>query len=78
MSDAPADLGVDLERLAGWMDGHGLGSGAIANAQLLAGGSQNVLLRFTRSGRDYVLRRPPVHLRACLAHWQAPQCRIPT
>lgn len=63
-ADLPADLGVDLGRLAGWMDGQGLGSGAIANVLRLAGGSQNVLLRFTRLGRDYVLRRPPVHLRA--------------
>ena len=46
------------------MDGQGLGSGVFANVQPLAGGSQNVLLRFTRAGRDYVLRRPPVHLRA--------------
>jgi aminoglycoside phosphotransferase (APT) family kinase protein len=56
--------GVDLERLAGWMDAAGLGSGAITCVQTLAGGSQNILLRFTRSGRDYVLRRPPQHLRA--------------
>ena len=59
-----SDGAVDLEILAGWMDKQGLGSGAIANPQPLAGGSQNVLLRFTRSGRDYVLRRPPLHLRA--------------
>ncbi len=59
-----SDPAIDLERLAGWMDGQGLGSGAITNAQRLAGGSQNILLRFTRAGRDYVLRRPPEHVRA--------------
>ena len=30
----------------------------------LGGGTQNVLLRFRRGGREYVLRRPPAHLRA--------------
>ncbi|MCB2059666.1 MAG: phosphotransferase family protein [Novosphingobium sp.] len=55
---------VDFDRLAGWMDREGLGSGPVTDAVRLAGGSQNVLLRFTRSGRDYVLRRPPEHPRA--------------
>lgn len=64
MSAPPADPGVDLERLSGWMDGQGIGLGPIASAERLAGGSQNILLRFSRSGRDYVLRRPPEHLRA--------------
>jgi aminoglycoside phosphotransferase (APT) family kinase protein len=59
-----SDLAVDLERLAGWMDGQGLGSDPIENSERLAGGSQNILLRFSRSGRDYVLRRPPEHVRA--------------
>lgn len=58
------ELAVDLERLAGWMDGQGLGSGPLLRAERLAGGSQNILLRFTRAGRDFVLRRPPLHLRA--------------
>ncbi|WP_290685890.1 MULTISPECIES: phosphotransferase family protein [unclassified Haematobacter] len=54
---------VDLAALARWMDGEGLGQGAITGATRLAGGTQNVLLRLTRSGRDYVLRRPPPVLR---------------
>jgi len=54
---------VSLPALAAWMDGQGLGSGPIAHAERLAGGSQNVLLRFSRAGRDYVLRRPPEHPR---------------
>lgn len=54
---------VDLAALAAWMDAQGLGHGAIERAERLAGGSQNVLLRFTRAGRDYVLRRPPEHPR---------------
>jgi len=54
---------VNLPALAAWMDGQGLGSGPIEHAERLAGGSQNVLLRFTRAGRTYVLRRPPEHPR---------------
>jgi aminoglycoside phosphotransferase (APT) family kinase protein len=57
------EIPVDLDRLAQWMDREGLGSGPIANPTLLAGGSQNILIRFTRSRRDYVLRRPPLHMR---------------
>lgn len=58
------DLGVDLDRLTRWMDAKGLGSGPVGDVTKLAGGSQNVLVRFSRSGRDYVLRRPPLHARA--------------
>jgi aminoglycoside phosphotransferase (APT) family kinase protein len=46
------------------MDGRGLGDGPIENAVRLAGGTQNILLKFTRAGRAYVLRRPPPVLRA--------------
>ncbi len=55
---------VDLAALAAWMDSQGLGSGPIENDVRLAGGTQNILLKFTRSGRTYVLRRPPPVLRA--------------
>jgi len=54
---------VDLDVLAGWMDAQRLGEGPIEDAGLLAGGTQNILLRFSRAGRTYVLRRPPPHLR---------------
>lgn len=54
---------VDLGDLAAWMDGQDLGSGPIADVVQLTGGSQNVLLRFKRSGREYVLRRPPLNPR---------------
>jgi aminoglycoside phosphotransferase (APT) family kinase protein len=55
---------VDLAAVAAWMDGQGLGSGPLEDAVLLAGGTQNILLKFSRAGRSYVLRRPPPHLRA--------------
>lgn len=56
--------GVDLGRLAAWMDIEGLGSGPITDVVALGGGTQNVLLRLVRDGRSYVLRRPPLHKRA--------------
>ena len=55
---------MDLNRLARWMDERGLGAGPICSPILLTGGTQNILLKFTRSNREYVLRRPPRHLRA--------------
>lgn len=64
MGESAQVAGVDLASLASWMDGQGLGSGPLGKVRELAGGTQNVLLRFARAGRDYVLRRPPPHLRA--------------
>ena len=46
------------------MDGEGLGRGPIENAVALAGGTQNVLLRFKREHRLYVLRRSPLSPRS--------------
>ena len=56
--------GVDLERLGAWMDAEGLPRGPIGDVALLGGGTQNILVRFSRGGREWVLRRPPVHKRA--------------
>ncbi len=61
MDQAPD--GVDLDRLRQWMDDRDLGMGPLADVVELTGGTQNILLRFERSGRSYVLRRPPVHKR---------------
>ncbi len=55
---------VDFSALAKWMSGQGLGSGPISDAQLLAGGTQNILVRFRFAEREFVLRHPPAHLRA--------------
>ena len=54
---------VDLGDLAAWMDDQGLGHGPIIDVVQLTGGSQNVLLRFKRGEREYVLRRPPLNPR---------------
>ena len=59
-----AIAGVDLDVLATWMDERGLGSGPLESPELIAGGTQNILLRFERDGRRYVFRRPPPHKRA--------------
>lgn len=55
---------VPLGPLADWMDAQGFDKGPIENPRLLGGGTQNILLRFERAGRSFVLRRPPKHLRA--------------
>jgi aminoglycoside phosphotransferase (APT) family kinase protein len=49
--------------LAEWMSEQGLGDGPLENVAKISGGTQNIMLRFTRSGREYVLRRGPKHLR---------------
>jgi aminoglycoside phosphotransferase (APT) family kinase protein len=54
---------VDCSVLAEWMDGEGLPGGPLEDVELLGGGTQNILVRFRRGGRAYVLRRPPRHLR---------------
>ena len=54
---------VNLQALTAWMDDNGLERGPLSNLQLLAGGTQNILLRFDRGGQEFVLRRPPPHLR---------------
>ena len=54
---------MDLAAVQKWMDGQGLGAGAIEDVTPIGGGTQNVMIRFTRDGREYVLRRGPEHLR---------------
>ncbi len=52
-----------LSQVAAWMSDQGLGDGPITDITEITGGTQNVMLRFRRSGRDYVFRRGPRHLR---------------
>ena len=54
---------MDLAAVQKWMDVQGLGAGEIENATSIGGGTQNVMVRFSRDGREYVLRRGPEHLR---------------
>jgi aminoglycoside phosphotransferase (APT) family kinase protein len=55
---------VDRAAVAAWMDDQGLGGGAIGELTPLSGGTQNIMISFTRGGRRFVLRRGPEHLRA--------------
>jgi aminoglycoside phosphotransferase (APT) family kinase protein len=54
---------VDLTAIAEWMSRQGLGEGPLEDVREISGGTQNIMLRFTQSGREYVLRRGPRHLR---------------
>lgn len=51
---------VDLDRLAAWMDDRGLEAGPIEEAGRPPGGTQNILLKFRRGERWFMLRRPPM------------------
>ena len=61
-----ADLAgvVDLDALVSWMDDQALTGDAPSGFHWLGGGTQNVMVAFTRGGRRFVLRRGPRHLRA--------------
>nr|WP_194819208.1 phosphotransferase family protein [Nocardia sp. XZ_19_385] len=55
---------VDFAVVGKWMDEQGLPGGTFEEVRELGGGTQNIMLRFSRGGGDYVLRRGPKHLRA--------------
>lgn len=55
---------IDFDVLGAWMDAHGLPGGPFEHVQPVPGGTQNVMVRFERGGVPYVLRRPPLHVRA--------------
>jgi aminoglycoside phosphotransferase (APT) family kinase protein len=54
---------IDVPAIERWMTEHGLGHGPLQDLAAIPGGTQNVMVRFTRGGRDFVLRRGPEHLR---------------
>lgn len=58
-----ATLGLDLAVLVDWMDQRALESGPITDVTELTGGTQNLMVRFRRGSREFVLRRPPNHKR---------------
>jgi aminoglycoside phosphotransferase (APT) family kinase protein len=53
----------DIDGLTSWMDDRGLQTGPLEDVTVLTGGTQNVLVRFTRGSQAFVLRRGPWHLR---------------
>ncbi|EFC85780.1 phosphotransferase family protein [Parafrankia sp. EUN1f] len=54
---------VVVAKLTSWLNLQGVGSGPVSGLTVLAGGTQNLLVRFSRDGHDYVLRMPPGHPR---------------
>jgi aminoglycoside phosphotransferase (APT) family kinase protein len=58
-----ADAHIDVDRLAAWLDDHGIGDGPVTVTPI-AGGTQNVMARITRDNREVVIRHPPPHKRA--------------
>ncbi len=68
--------GVDLPALRAWMDDRGLGDGDLEDVRPVTGGTQNVMLRFERAGRAYVLRRGPEHLRPRSNDVIRRECRV--
>lgn len=57
------NLGVDLDRLATWLEEKGIAQGVLKDVRPIGGGTQNVMLRFRQGDRDLVFRRGPQHLR---------------
>jgi len=65
MSSTHIDVSaVDFDELGAWMDEQGLPGGPITAVAPVAGGTQNVMVRFERGGVPYILRRPPLRPRA--------------
>ncbi|MFV0278457.1 MAG: phosphotransferase family protein [Parahaliea sp.] len=62
-SDSAPERAVDIDAFTQWLDEQGLGSGPLEDIKFISGGTQNILMRFTRSGKTHILRRPPQHLR---------------
>ncbi|MFI6292543.1 phosphotransferase family protein [Nonomuraea sp. NPDC050790] len=54
---------IDFDALGSWMDGQGLPGGPVVDVAPVLGGTQNVMVRFSRGGRPYILRRPPLRPR---------------
>ena len=42
----------DHDKIAAWMSAQGLGEGPLENVAAIGGGTQNIMLRFERDGRD--------------------------
>ncbi|HDS1738625.1 phosphotransferase family protein [Pseudomonas putida] len=56
-------VAVRPSQLSAWMDAHGLEAGELCDFERLTGGTQNLIVRFRRGERSFVLRRPPLHPR---------------
>jgi aminoglycoside phosphotransferase (APT) family kinase protein len=68
--------GVDLYAVLDWMNEAGLGAGPVESASPISGGTQNIMVRFGRGGREYILRRGPEHLRPGSNKVITRECRV--
>ncbi len=55
----PAPSAINAVLLADWLAVEGISAGPVRNLELLAGGTQNLMVRFDCGDRAFVLRRPP-------------------
>jgi aminoglycoside phosphotransferase (APT) family kinase protein len=58
-TDAAADPSIDLDSLATWMDGQGLGKGEPLTQRFISGGTQNEIYEIRRGDVHGALRMPP-------------------
>ena len=65
-----------LERIAAFLDNHGLGSGPVIASRVGEGGGSNFSFLIERSGDRYVLRRPPRPPLAPSAHDVVREARL--
>ena len=75
--DAAAPTGIDLDAFAGWATRALPSFTAPFGAQLITGGQSNITARMTDAdGREFVLRRPPLHGVLPTAHDMGREHRI--
>lgn len=55
---------VDWAKLGDWMEAQGIAAGPVSDILPLGGGTQNVIVRFAKGGKSFVLRRPPPNPRS--------------
>jgi aminoglycoside phosphotransferase (APT) family kinase protein len=67
---------VDLLRLRSWLDQVGVEAGPLVEIAQLGGGTHNILVRFARGDRHYVLRRPPLYKREASDETMRREARI--
>jgi aminoglycoside phosphotransferase (APT) family kinase protein len=66
MAEADREPAIaDLERLAAWLDDHGIpGAGSPLAVRFVSGGASNEIFELARGGHRFALRRPPPELPA--------------
>src|SRR5262247_2296272 len=76
MSDDLARRLCDPDRLAAWLDGHGLAPHAPLEVTRITTGHSNETFLVRRGGHEWILRRPPRVPLAPTAHDMAREARL--